>query len=303
MALLEIDGLKVEFFTEEGVVKAVNGVNLKLDRGESLAIVGESGSGKSVLALAIPRLLPVNARISGRILFNGRDVLRMSEEELRKLRGRKIALIPQNPGSSLNPVLTVGYQLKEAISLLNGSRRKALKDAVELLRRLRLPEPERFMKLYPHMLSGGMKQRVLISLGIAGNPELIVADEPTKNLDSMVRAEILELLKEIGRTTAMLFITHDIQAAKICDRVAVMYAGEVVETGSAKEVLSRPAHPYTTGLVSSLPENGLIPIPGSSPGMTSLPEGCSFYPRCSRAEESCSKKKPELRRGVRCFYA
>ncbi len=303
MILLEINGLKVEFFTEEGVVKAVNGVNLKLDREESLAIVGESGSGKSVLALAILRLLPANAKISGRILFNGRDVLRMSEEELRRLRGRKIALIPQNPGSSLNPVLTIGYQLKEALSLLNGSRRKVLKDAVDLLRRLCLPEPERLIKQYPHMLSGGMKQRVLISLGIAGNPELIVADEPTKNLDSIVRAEILELLKEVGRTTAMLFITHDIQAAKICDRVAVMYAGEIVEIGSAREVLNKPAHPYTTGLVNSLPENGLNPIPGSSPSMTRLPEGCSFHSRCLMAEESCSKEKPELRRGVRCFYA
>ncbi|WP_079911529.1 ABC transporter ATP-binding protein [Paenibacillus sp. 32352] len=297
--LLQIQNVTASFRTKEGMVHAVKGVSLDLHQGQIWGLIGETGSGKSVLGLSIPGLLPDTAQVTGSIMFKGQDVLKLDPRSLRKWRGSEIALIPQNPATSLNPVLTIGYQLKEAmVRHRTNKRRKQLHmDAVQLLSRLQMPEPERKMGSYPFQLSGGMKQRVLAAIGMCGHPSLIIADEPTKGLDAMVRYQTVEMMRTVAQQTGagMLVITHDLHIAEsLCDRIGVMYAGQIVEQGDAKELFRNPKHPYTQGLLGSIPGRGMVPIPGTSMGVSETSTGCSFYSRCKHRKHECSMEMPEL---------
>ncbi|GCC10123.1 oligopeptide transport ATP-binding protein OppD [archaeon] len=308
MTLLKIENLKTTFYTREGDVKAVNRVDLMIEEGEKLALIGETGSGKSVLGLSIMGLLPDNARVKGRIFFKGEDMLERNPEEMRKIRGRRIAYIPQNPGTSLNPIMKVGQQVKEAvINSMNIKKKRAGERVLELFKSVKLSEPEKLINQYPHQLSGGMKQRVLFSMGMAGSPELLIADEPAKGLDAPLKAQTIKLLGRISSKTSMLLITHDLKATRICNKVAVMYAGEIIEYGRIEEIFENPRHPYTQGLVRSLPEKGFIPIEGVSPSLISLPQGCRFYPRCQIVSIKCRNEHPGFKtasgRFWRCFNA
>ncbi|SDG31010.1 ABC transporter ATP-binding protein [Desulfosporosinus hippei] len=310
--LLSIRALSTCFQIQETVVKAVDNVSLDIYPDEVLALVGETGCGKSVLALSILRLLPENSLSEGSILYKGFEILEGSNEELRALRGREIGMIPQSQASSLNPLLKVGWQVMEVLRLHTKVRKPdAHKKVVELFSRLQLPEPEKRMDYYPHQLSGGMRQRVLVSMGVACNPNLILVDEPTKGLDAVLRMEVVKLL---GRQAAennrsMLLITHDLSvAALLADRIAVMYAGEIVEMGSSAGVLKIPRHPYTQSLLDSLPGRGFKPIPGFSPSLSRIPPGCRFQPRCRVACSKGAALHPDLREAdpnhyVRCFHA
>jgi peptide/nickel transport system permease protein len=301
-ALLELRGLTVEIETDTGNFRPVRDVALHIDAGETLALVGESGSGKSLTGLAITGLLPNVARVTGGVaLLDGIDLTRLPEEELRRLRGRAMALIFQDPASSLNPVHRVGDQIAEAIRAhRNYSARGAATEAVTLLRRVGIPDPERRARAYPHELSGGMRQRVMIAIAIANGPRLLIADEPTTALDVTIQAQVLELLSELKRQSglALLFITHSLPVvAEISDRVAVMYAGEIVEQGRTGEVFAAPLHPYTAALLRSAPvEDGPPPegIPGVVPPPQSLPPGCVFAPRCARRIDACDAAHPAL---------
>lgn len=295
-ALLCVRGLKVGFPTVDGVVKASNAVDLTIQAGETLALLGETGSGKTVLGMAILRLLQPNTRIEGEILYRGRDLLSLPQEEMQKIRGREIAVVLQNSGTSLNPVLRVGDQIAEAITLHRGLKgAEAEAAAVELLDRVRIADPARMAREYPHRFSGGMRERALIALALACSPSFLIADEPTRGLDAVTKHEILALFSEINRGRSVLFITHDIEAAAtLATRVAVMYAGEIVEIGPVDTVLSSPAHPYTRGLLESLPARGMRPIPGSAPSLITPPPGCRFSPRCSCAVGRCDIEHPGL---------
>jgi oligopeptide transport system ATP-binding protein len=317
--MLEVRDLAVEIDTRAGVVKAVDGVSLSLRESETLAVLGESGSGKSVTALAIMGLLPKPAGriVSGEVLFRGRDLVRSSEAELRKVRGERISMIFQDPQSSLNPVLTVGYQIGEALRHHRSvPRREAKAAAIELMDRVHIPDARRRVNDYPHQFSGGMRQRVMIAMALAQEPEIVIADEPTTALDVTVQKQIMSLLKDLQEQHKMglIFITHDLGViADTADRLAVMYAGRIVETGTIREVYTKPAHPYTLGLMSSVPAvnqraDHLLPIEGSPPNLLSPPSGCSFHPRCSFARERCGHEDPELRevlpaRRSACHYA
>ncbi|MBE1442820.1 ABC transporter ATP-binding protein [Paenibacillus sp. OAS669] len=297
--LLQIQNVTASFRTKEGMVHAVKGVSLDLHQGQIWGLIGETGSGKSVMGLSIPGLLPDTAQVTGSIMFKGQDVLKLEPKSLRKWRGSEIALIPQNPATSLNPVLTIGYQLKESmVRYRTDKRRKQLHtDAVQLLSRLQMPEPERKMGSYPFQLSGGMKQRVLAAIGMCGHPSLIIADEPTKGLDAMVRYQTVEVMRTVAQQTGagMLVITHDLHVAEsLCDRIGVMYAGQIVEQGDAKELFRNPKHPYTQGLLGSIPGRGMVPIPGTSMGVSETSTGCSFYSRCKHRQQECSMEMPEL---------
>ncbi len=303
--LLEIEDLSVSFRTDRGIVRAVQGVTLHVRAGETLAIVGESGSGKSVTALSILRLLGDAGSIdSGRIVFDGENLLELSEDAMRQIRGDRIAMIFQEPMSSLNPVLTIGKQVAEPIRLHRGlSWKKAYARAAELLERVRIPDAEGRLEDYPHHFSGGMRQRVMIAMALACRPRLIIADEPTTALDVTVQAQILELLKELTREadSALILITHDLGVvARYADRVAVMYAGRIVETASARTLYAQPAHPYTEGLMASIPgiegEIGarLRTIEGQPPDLAHLPRGCPFAPRCGFALDACRAAPPPL---------
>ena len=304
-ALLEIDGLEVTFAGETGEVAAVRGVSLEVDRGEMVALVGESGSGKSVTALAVLRLLPEPpARITGgRILFDGVDLLRLGEEPMRRLRGRRIGMIFQEPMTSLNPLLSVGRQLTEAMEVHLGiSRRQAERRAVELLEAVGIPDPEGRLRQYPHQLSGGMRQRVMIAIALCCEPDLVIADEPTTALDVTIQAQILEVMQDLCARlgVALLLITHNLAiVARYAHRVNVMYAGRVVESGEAVALYRRPAHPYTLGLLESVPRLDrprgapLEPIPGSPPDPAALPSGCAFRPRCRLAQPRCAEAVPD----------
>lgn len=304
--ILTIDDLKTYFDVDEDhVVRAVNGVSLKVDQGETLAIVGESGSGKSVTGLSIMRILMrTPARIAGGEIWFERkdgtrsDLLQLGEDEMRTIRGREIAMIFQDPMSSLNPVFPVGEQIAEGLRLhQNMSRRAATARAVELLEMVGIAEPGARVDEYPHQLSGGMRQRVMIAMALACNPRLLIADEPTTALDVTIQAQIVELLKQLQTTTrmAMIFVTHDLNlVAEIADKIAVMYSGQVVEEGPVGEVLERPRHPYTSALLECIPERDhntghttLRPIPGKIANPLSPPEGCKFHPRCRHAIERC----------------
>ncbi|MYE25254.1 MAG: ABC transporter ATP-binding protein [Gammaproteobacteria bacterium] len=303
--LLDVQDLSVSFRTDRGLVRAVDGVSLHVEAGETLAIVGESGSGKSVTALSILRLIDTAGSIDGgRILFDGEDLLRHDEATMRAIRGDRIAMIFQEPMSSLNPVLTIGKQVGEPIRLHRGSVwKQAYERAAELLRRVRIPDASGRLKDYPHHFSGGMRQRAMIAMALACRPRLIIADEPTTALDVTVQAQILALLKELTReaNSALILITHDLGVvARYADRVAVMYAGRVVETATARALYADPRHPYTAGLMASIPtldgdvegSRRLATIPGQPPDLAALPEGCAFAPRCPHAFERCGKPPP-----------
>ena len=301
--ILKVRELSAAYITRRGFVRALNEVELEVAEGERVAIVGESGSGKTTLATIITRLEPPNLRVTGgSVLYKKRDLLRMSEDELRELRRTEISVIFQNPGESLNPLYTVGAQVIEALRARGVKGRGRLwEEAVELLRRVNLPQPERIMASYPHELSGGQKQRVAIAIAMAKNPRLLVADEPTTALDVSVQARILELLARINRETGVtqILITHDIGVAHdFADRIAVMYGGRVVEMGETHEVIENPMHPYTQHLVSSIPRGTDLPPGGAETLDYSLPErGCPYMPRCPYAKpEICGSKAPRLRR-------
>jgi peptide/nickel transport system ATP-binding protein len=314
--LLEIKNLQLEFGSGDQAVRAVDGVSFSIDAGETLGLVGESGSGKSVTALSIARLLPSPpARYpAGQILLNGQDVLQATKGDLRKLRGGMVSYIFQEPGTSLNPVFRVGRQIKESLKL---HRPQAATDAevVRLLKLVGIPAAESRLRNYPHEMSGGMQQRVMIALALASEPKLLVADEPTTALDVTIQAQILDLLRELKNRLgmSMLLITHNLGiVGQMADRVAVMYAGQIVETARTAELLRRPLHPYTQALIQSVPKLGggaerLTTIPGHVPNLGSMPPGCRFEPRCAKARSDCAGKAPELvevepGRWVRCPY-
>jgi oligopeptide/dipeptide ABC transporter ATP-binding protein len=303
--ILEIRGLDVTFRTEEGIVHAVRGVDLDVRRRDVLGVVGESGSGKSVTMLAVLGLLPRSAKITGSARFLGRELIGAKPSELRAVRGAGISMIFQDPLTALNPTHRVGNQLIEAIRAHQSdmSKSEAMRRAVELLDLVGIPRPGLRVRQYPHEFSGGMRQRAMIAMAIANNPDVLIADEPTTALDVTIQAQILEVLQKVQQETnsAIVFITHDLGViARIATRVQVMYAGRVAEVGSVDEVFERPRHPYTVGLLNSLP--GLVaagerlrPIGGSPPSMLHPPSGCAFHPRCIRAQEICQQDQPPLR--------
>ena len=306
--LLDVNGLKTYFDTDEGTVKAVDGVSFHIDKGETLAVVGESGSGKSVTSLSTMRLIPTPpGRIAGgEILFNGEDLVKKTEREMRKIRGNDISMIFQEPMTSLNPVYTVGDQIAEAIVLHQGkTNRQAMQMATEMLELVGIPEPAKRVKNYPHQMSGGMRQRVMIAMALSCGPQLLIADEPTTALDVTIQAQILELMKKLQREIGMsiLFITHDLGVvAEIADRVVVMYAGRAVEEGDVVPIFTKPKMPYTMGLLNSVPrvdqaaehQERLEAIPGNVPNPLYLPEGCAFHPRCKYMYDKCTEAIPPL---------
>ncbi|MFN2532226.1 MAG: ABC transporter ATP-binding protein [Pyrinomonadaceae bacterium] len=301
-ALLEVKDLHTHFPTRAGLVRAVDGVSFYLNRGELLGLVGESGCGKSITALSIMRLIaPPGKTMRGEILFDGTDLLRLSDEDMRQIRGDDIAMIFQDPMTSLNPVFTVGEQIGEALRLHRKlSRRQAREAAIEAMREVAIPDPSRRISDYPHHLSGGMRQRVMIAMALACNPKLLIADEPTTALDVTIQAQILELLNELRqqRDLAILLITHDLGVvAEVADRVAVMYTGRIVEESAVEELFARPKHPYTEGLLRSVPKltaehvakaERLETIEGTVPNPTDLPPGCHFAPRCPYRMPRCT---------------
>ncbi|MFF3287858.1 ABC transporter ATP-binding protein [Streptomyces sp. NPDC003023] len=303
--LLEVRDLHVEFHTRDGVAKAVNGVNYSVDSGETLAVLGESGSGKSVTAQAIMGILdmPPGKIPQGQILFRGEDMLTMSNEERRKVRGRKIAMIFQDALSSLNPVLSVGYQLGEMFRVHQGlSKKDAKAKAVELMDKVKIPAAKARVGDYPHQFSGGMRQRIMIAMALALEPDLIIADEPTTALDVTVQAQVMDLLAELQReyNMGLILITHDLGVvADVADKIAVMYAGRIVETAPVHELYKRPAHPYTRGLLDSIPRldqkgQELYAIKGLPPNLLKIPSGCAFNPRCPKADDICRTEIPAL---------
>ena len=304
--LLEVKNLKTHFFTMEGVVKAVDGVSYELNEGETLGLVGESGCGKSVSALSVMRLIPdpPGKIIDGEILLDGEDILKIDMEGMREVRGAKIAMVFQEPMTSLNPVLTVERQITETLQLHMGmSKLESQRESVNLLTRVGIPDPEIRIKQYPHQFSGGMRQRVMIAMALSCNPRLIIADEPTTALDVTIQAQILDLMKslttELG--VALIVITHNLGVvARYADRVNIMYAGKVIERGEAREIYANPRHPYTVGLLRSVPRLDLPrrakldPIEGQPPDLINLPPGCAFRERCRWAVDKCATDTPEL---------
>ena len=295
--ILQVDNLCTSFHTRDGVGRAVDGVSFSLHRGETLGLVGESGCGKSVTALSILRLVAPPGRIgSGQILLSGRDLLSLSEKEMRSVRGDEVAMVFQEPMSSLNPVLTCGRQIEEAVCLHQGlSRKEARARAIEMMRLVGIPAPEQRVDEFPHQLSGGMRQRVMIAIALSCNPDVLIADEPTTALDVTIQAQILDLLARLQEEyhMAILLITHDLGVvAEVADRVAVMYAGQIVETATTEVLFASPQHPYTRGLLRAIPhldgdQERLQVIPGRVPEATSFPRGCRFHPRCTLAEAAC----------------
>jgi oligopeptide/dipeptide ABC transporter ATP-binding protein len=306
--LLEIEDLRTQFFTSAGTVHAVDGISYKVEQGETVAIVGESGCGKSVSALSILRLIPwpPGRIVGGAIRFQGRDLLELNDAEIRRVRGREISMIFQEPMTSLNPVLTIGRQLTEPLQEHMGlSRRAAEERAVELLGMVGIAEPHRRLSQYPHHLSGGMRQRVMIAMALACEPKLIIADEPTTALDVTIQAQILELMKDLTKrlNVALIIITHNLGVvARYADRVNVMYAGRIIETGDARSIYHDPRHPYTLALLRSVPRLDqprrakLDPVEGQPPDLARLGKGCRFLPRCRFAVERCAVEDPPLMR-------
>ncbi len=304
--LLDVKGLETRFFTQDGIVHAVNGISYSLDEGETLAIVGESGCGKSVGVMSLLRLIPQppGKVTAGEVWFDGKDLLKMSDEDIRQVRGNRIAMVFQDPMTSLNPVLTVGFQLSEALILHMGlDKTAARKRSVELLEMVGIPQAANRLDDYPHQFSGGMRQRVMIAMGLSCNPQLLIADEPTTALDVTIQAQIADLVKrlrdEIGM--AIIWITHDLGVvAGLAHRVIVMYAGFIVEEASVKELYGNPRHPYTVGLLGSLPRldearaHRLTSIEGLPPDLIDLPKGCPFYARCHYRIDRCATENPHL---------
>ena len=304
--LLQVRDLRTHFFTMDGVVKAVDGVSYDLEEGETLALVGESGCGKSVSALSVMRLIPdpPGKIISGEILLDGEDILKVGMEDMRQIRGAKIAMVFQEPMTSLNPVLSIERQLTETLELHMGmSKRESRRESVNLLTRVGIPDPETRIKQYPHQFSGGMRQRVMIAMALSCNPKLIIADEPTTALDVTIQAQILDLMKALTSEfgVALIIITHNLGVvARYADRVNIMYAGKVIERGDAREIYANPRHPYTVGLLRSVPrldlprKARLDPIEGQPPDLINLPPGCAFRERCRWAVDKCATDLPEL---------
>lgn len=316
--ILEVKNLRTSFFTDEGEVKAVDGVDFSIEKGKTIGIVGESGSGKSITSLSILRLLqePAGKVVGGEIIFKGENLLNKSKKEMMNIRGNNISMIFQEPMTSLNPTLTCGEQIAESIRIHQKlNRREAWTKAVEMLKLVGIPSPDKRAKQYPFELSGGMRQRVMIAIALACNPELLIADEPTTALDVTIQAQILELIKKLQEElgTSLMMITHDLGVvAEMCDKVAVMYCGKVVEYADVKTIFTNPKHPYTIGLLNSVPrhdqdyEGDLSVIHGSVPSPFNLPKGCRFAPRCPHAKDICHAELPELETAadgdqVRCW--
>ncbi|MGM9950257.1 MAG: ABC transporter ATP-binding protein [Lysinibacillus sp.] len=316
--LLDVKGLETTFFTDDGAVKAVDNIHFHVHEGEVLGIVGESGCGKSVTSLSIMRLIPSppGKITAGEVLLDGKDLVNLSDKEMRSIRGKDVAMIFQEPMTSLNPLFTIGNQLIEAIRIHNKSwsKKKATERAVEMMKLVGLPRAEELIHEYPHQLSGGMRQRVMIAMALVCDPKVLIADEPTTALDVTIQAQILKLMRELNArlNTAILLITHDLGVvAETCERVIVMYAGQVVEEAPVSEIFKNPQHPYTKGLIQSVPDmrfkkDSLYSIPGSVPKPGSIKEGCRFAPRCEYATERCMKEAPSLYRTsdvhqARCF--
>jgi oligopeptide/dipeptide ABC transporter ATP-binding protein len=319
-ALLEIENLSTHYVSAQGtrVVRAVEGVSLRIEPGETLGIVGESGSGKSTLALTILRLLPPAARIaSGRMLFEGEDLLQKTDAQMRRVRGKRIAMILQDPMASLNPLFTIGDQVAEPVRVHEGvGRAAAWRRACDLLKAVRIPSPQTRLSQHPHEMSGGMRQRIVGAIGISCEPRLLIADEPTTSLDLTIQAQYLNLLRELKRAhgLSLIFITHNLGiVAKMCDQLAVMYAGRVVECGPVRKVFKAPAHPYTKALLNSMPRMSdggrrLTAIEGQPPDLAALPAGCAFAPRCPSAVDRCRQAEPPERvagdgSSVRCWLS
>jgi oligopeptide transport system ATP-binding protein len=303
MHLMEVKQLGVQFQTPDGVVSAVNGIGFTLDRGKTLGIVGESGSGKSQSVLAIMGLLAANGRATGEVLYNGKDLISMPVADLNRIRGNRVAMIFQDPMTSLNPYLTVERQMTEVLEFHKGmSRREARAKAIQALDAVKMPEAARRIMMYPHEFSGGMRQRVMIAMALLCEPDVLIADEPTTALDVTVQAQILMLMRELQRDfgTAIVMITHDLGVvAGLCDEVMVLYGGQVMEQGSAEAIFYKPSHPYTAGLLAAVPrlEGGdapMIAIPGAPPNMARLPTGCPFAERCVMALTQCESVRPVL---------
>jgi peptide/nickel transport system ATP-binding protein/oligopeptide transport system ATP-binding protein len=303
--LLEVQNLSIHFFTEEGVIRAVENVSFEIYSGEILGLVGESGCGKSVTGLSLLRLIPTppGRIVNGDITFDGRSLLNLEEKEMERVRGNDISMIFQEPMTSLNPVFTIGDQIMEAIILHQGLDKKAARErAIEMLDRVRIPSPDKTIDSYPHQLSGGMRQRAMIAMALSCQPKLLIADEPTTALDVTIQAQVLELLKEIQREMGMsvMLITHDLGViAEIADRVAVMYAGRIFEYGPIEAIFGKMRNPYTRGLMTSIPQltekkDRLNAIPGQVPDPMDLPVGCKFHPRCYLMIEECKKEEPPL---------
>lgn len=318
--LIRTEDLRTSFFTPDGEVKAVDGVSFEIEEGKTLGLVGESGCGKSVTALSILRLVPFppGRVVGGEIFYRGRDLLKLKGEEMRKIRGNEISMIFQEPMTSLNPVFTIGNQIGEAIRLHQGLGKKETREkTIEMLRLVKIADPETRVDDYPHQLSGGMRQRVMIAMALSCNPSLLIADEPTTALDVTIQAQILELMKELKDRLGMslLLITHDLGVvAEQADEVAIMYAGKIVERAKAKAIFNRPLHPYTVGLLNSLPRVGankkkrLEAIPGMVPSPLELPSGCRFRDRCPKASGICAGAEPQLVKKeqdhwVSCYFA
>jgi oligopeptide/dipeptide ABC transporter ATP-binding protein len=318
--LIQVKDLRTSFFTPEGEVKAVDGVSFEIDEGKTLGLVGESGCGKSVTALSLLRLVPSppGRIVGGEILYRGRDLLKLDGESMRKIRGNEISMIFQEPMTSLNPVFTVGNQIGEAIHLHQGlGRRETREKTIEMLKLVKIADPDSRVDDYPHQLSGGMRQRVMIAMALSCNPSLLIADEPTTALDVTIQAQIMELMQELQEQLGMslLLITHDLGVvAEQADEVAIMYAGKMVERAATKQIFSRPLHPYTVGLLNSLPgarghkKKRLDAIPGVVPSPLELPSGCRFRDRCPKAAAMCAEAEPELvekenGHSVACYFA
>jgi oligopeptide/dipeptide ABC transporter ATP-binding protein len=310
--LLEVRDLKTYFFMRQGVAKVLDGLSFRVGKGEIVGLVGESGSGKSVTGFSIVRLLKNPGRIvAGEVIFEGRDLTKLSEVSIQEIRGKQISMIFQNPRSSLNPVISVGEQIAQVLRYRRGmSKNEAWQAAIDLLRTVHIPEPERRMTAYPHQMSGGMAQRVMIAMAISCSPKLLIADEPTTGLDVTIEYQIIQLLKEMRDLTgtSVIVITHDLNmAAEVCDRIMVMYAGRIVEEAPVRDFFTTPRHPYTVGLLASRPSLAVdadIPtIPGNVPDLINRPAGCPFHPRCRWATEVCSVQDPAFREIASAHYA
>jgi oligopeptide/dipeptide ABC transporter ATP-binding protein len=312
--LLDVQDLKTYFFTRRGVVKAVDGVSFSVDVGETLGLVGESGCGKTITCLSLLQLVPKPAGriVDGRIVFDGEDLLSKSEKEMMSYRGRRLSMVLQDPMTSLNPVFTIGDQVAEPLKIHQKLKGFSLWEKVkEMLRLVRIPAPEVRIHDYPHQMSGGMRQRVVGAMGLSCKPHLLIADEPTTSLDVTIQSQYLRLLNEIQQETgvSMIFITHDLGiVARVCDRVAVMYAGKIVETAGVRDLFDNPQHPYTVALMKSLPKletrvERLFAIGGQPPSLLNLPEGCAFYPRCPHADEKCRQQYPPQMHVGEAHYA
>ena len=314
-ALLEINDLKTYFYTQEGVVKAVDGVTYDVEQGETLGLVGESGCGKSVSALSVMRLVPdpPGKTVGGEVIFDGQDLLKLPGPQMRRIRGKQISMVFQEPMTSLNPVLSVERQLTESLELhLRMKKREARDEAVRRLEQVGIPDAERRIKQFPHQFSGGMRQRVMIAMAMSCDPKLIIADEPTTALDVTIQAQILDLMQDLCRENgvALIVITHNLGVvARYADRVNIMYAGKIIERGTAKEIYSNPRHPYTLGLLNSVPrldqprKEKLDPIEGQPPNMAFLPPGCSFLERCRYAIDRCAEEYPPLEEVANAHYS